>query len=149
MTRHLAQLNVGRLVAPVGAPRVAELIDDLPANNAVADDAPGFVWRLVGDNGADALDVDGGFGDGVFVNLSTWESVEQLRAFAYRSKHLEYLRRRREWFEILGDVYEANWWVPRGHRPSVAEARDRLAMLREHGSTAEAFRLRDADRWSG
>ena len=49
------------------------------------------------------------------------------------------MRRRREWFERFERVYVALWWVPAGHRPSVAEAGDRLAHLEAHGSTAHAF----------
>ncbi len=34
------------------------------------------------------------------------------------------------------------WWVPRGHRPSVAEAESRLLHLRTHGPAPYAFTLR-------
>jgi len=34
------------------------------------------------------------------------------------------------------------WWVPSGHRPTVAEAESRLLHLREHGPTERAFTLR-------
>lgn len=34
------------------------------------------------------------------------------------------------------------WWVPAGHRPTVAEAEARLLHLREHGPTPYAFTLR-------
>jgi hypothetical protein len=33
----------------------------------------------------------------------------------------------------------ALWWVPVGHTPSVADAEERLAYLREHGPTRFAF----------
>lgn len=34
------------------------------------------------------------------------------------------------------------WWVPAGHRPSVAEAESRLLHLRGHGPTPYALTLR-------
>ena len=36
------------------------------------------------------------------------------------------------------------WWVPAGHRPSVQEAAERLALLREQGASAQAFSFRQA-----
>ncbi len=141
-TWHLAQLNIGRLVAPEGDPRVADFFAALDRINALADAAPGFVWRLVDEDGKDATGLRP-WGDGILVNLSTWRSVEALRTYVFRSAHLDLLRRRREWFLPFGDVHEVSWWVPAGHRPSIDEARKRLDLLREHGSTAEAFRLRE------
>ena len=122
MTQHLAQLNLARLVAPLDDPRLADFMAGLPKINAVADTAPGFVWRLVDDDGGDATSLRP-FGDDVIVNLTVWQ--------------------RREWFVPFGDVYAVNWWVPAGHRPSVFEARERLERLREHGSTPSAFTLRE------
>jgi hypothetical protein len=36
----------------------------------------------------------------------------------------------------------ALWWVPAGHRPTVAEAESRLLHLRTNGPTPYAFTLR-------
>jgi uncharacterized protein DUF3291 len=73
------------------------------------------------------------------VNMSVWTWLEALRDFVYRSHHRDVMRRRREWFERLGDAYVVLWWVPTGHRPSVAEAQQRLLALRANGPTAGAF----------
>jgi hypothetical protein len=137
---HLAQLNIGRLVAPEGDPRVADFFADLDRINALADAAPGFQWRLVDDDGRDATGLRP-FGDDTIVNLSVWASVETLYAFTYRSAHLDLLRRRREWFRPLGAPHAVYWWIPAGTRPTVEEAVDRLTRLREHGPTPEAFLL--------
>jgi hypothetical protein len=48
------------------------------------------------------------------------------------------MRRRREWFNRIV-VHMALWWVPGGHRPSVAEAEERLEHLRHYGPTPYAF----------
>jgi hypothetical protein len=140
----LAQVNVGRLVAPLDSPPLADFVAGLEPVNAVADRAPGFVWRLQTEDGdATALrvfeqDAEGADG-GILINMSVWETVEDLAAFVYGEAHLAVLRRRREWFERLADVYAALWWVPRGHIPAITEAEDRVKYLRAHGPTPHAF----------
>jgi hypothetical protein len=140
----VAQVNIGRLVAPLDSPRLADFAAGLDPVNAVADSAPGFVWRLQTEDGdATALrafeqDAEGADG-GILINMSVWETVEDLAAFVYGEAHLAVLRRRREWFERLTDVYAALWWVPRGHVPAITEAEDRVKHLRAHGPTPHAF----------
>ena len=146
--RHvLAQVNIGRLVAPLDSPRLADFVAGLDPVNAVADAAPGFVWRLQTEDGdATAIrafehDAEGADG-GILINMSVWESVETLAAFVYGDAHRAVLRRRREWFEQLTDVYAAAWWIPRGHIPTVTEAEERVKHLRRHGPTPYAFTLK-------
>ena len=142
MRQHdLAQLNVGRLKAATDSPIVAEFMEALDAVNALADDSPGFVWRFQTDEGnatAERPFPD----DMILVNLSTWESLEALSDYVYRTVHAEYLRRRREWFERLDEVGIALWWVPAGHQPSVDEALERLEHLKANGPSAHAFTFR-------
>jgi Domain of unknown function (DUF3291) len=138
---HLAQLNVGHLVASEGDPQVAGFFAELDRINAIADVAPGFVWRLVDEDGDDATGLRL-FDDQTLVNLSVWETVETLYAFTYRSAHLELLRRRREWFRPLTDALAVLWWIPAGTIPTLDEAGRRLEVLRAQGPTAEAFTLR-------
>jgi heme-degrading monooxygenase HmoA len=143
----LAQVNVGRLVARADSPLIADFMAALDAVNAVADAAPGFVWRLQTEDGnATAVrgferDADGAPG-GMIINLSVWESVEALAAYAYGDAHRAVLRRRREWFLPMRDAYLALWWIPRGHIPTVGEAEDRVRHLRAHGPTGQAFTLK-------
>lgn len=139
---HLAQVNVGRLRAPVDAPEIAGFVAMLDPINALADAAAGFVWRLQTEDGnATAVRPDDE-DPLIAINLSVWESIESLADFVYRSAHTDVMRRRREWFERI-DVYTTMWWVPAGHRPTVAEAMERLDHLRAHGPTAEAFTFRN------
>jgi hypothetical protein len=139
---HLAQINVGRLRAPVGDPMIRDFKDNLDRINAIADGAPGFVWRLTG-GGNDATDIRPDAADPLMaVNMSVWESVAALGAFVYRSDHLPVMRRRAEWFEKM-ELFMALWWVPAGHRPTVEEGLARLDTLRRLGPTAQAFTFRD------
>jgi hypothetical protein len=141
-SHHLAQLNIARPKAPLTDPSMAGFVDDLPRLNAVADAAPGFVWRLQGEGEADATSLRP-YGPDIMVNLSVWTSVEALRAYVYRSGHLETLRRRQEWFHHHGlDQHLVLWWIPAGTRPTEQDAWERLERLRRDGPTPHAFTLR-------
>ena len=135
---HLAQVNIARARGEMTDPVMAEFVANLPAINALADDSPGFVWRLQTEDG-DATAVRPYDDRGILINLSVWQDLPALRAYVYRSAHAGIMRRRREWFERFDRVYVALWWVPVGHRPTVAEAVERLAHLEAHGPTARAF----------
>ncbi|MFF4796018.1 DUF3291 domain-containing protein [Streptomyces sp. NPDC001276] len=137
----LAQVNIARLKAPLDSPQLKDFVDALDPVNADADAAPGFVWRLQSESG-DATDVPV-FGDEwLIVNMSVWRDTDALTAFMYQGRHREMLSRRREWFERLVEAVTTLWWVPAGHRPTVAEAEERLLHLRAHGPTPYAFTLR-------
>ena len=139
-TFHLAEVNVGRLKAPIDHPMIKDFADNLDRINALAEGSPGFVWRLKGD-GNNATDLAIG-GDPLFIpNLSVWEDIPSLGAYVYRSGHVEIMRRRREWFEHM-DVFMVLWWVPAGHRPTIDEAKERLALLEALGPTDRAFTFR-------
>jgi len=135
---HLAQLNVALGKDVVDALEMADFVANLDRVNALADTAPGFVWRLQDESG-DATSIRAYDDERMIVNLSVWESVEALWGFVYDSGHLEVMRRRREWFERLPTAYLVLWWVPVGHVPTVREAIARLDHLQEHGPTFRAF----------
>lgn len=137
----LAQVNVARLRAPLDAPELADFVAGLDPVNALADAAPGFVWRLQTDEG-DATSIRAFDDDMIIVNMSVWDSLEALRDFVYRSDHRTFLARRREWFERMDAPIVALWWVPAGHRPTVTEAKERLDALDRLGPTPEAFTFR-------
>jgi hypothetical protein len=136
---HLAQVNVGRLRAPVGDPMIAGFVASLDPINALADSAPGFVWRLQTEDGNATAIRPVADDELVAINLSLWESVEALADFVYRSEHASIMHRRREWFERFSGAYLALWWVPAGTIPTVTEAMGRVAHLQRHGSTPTAF----------
>jgi Domain of unknown function (DUF3291) len=138
---HLAQLNVGRMLAPVESPMIAGFVAELEPINAIADAAPGFVWRLQTDAG-DATAIRPTEDDLFLINLSVWESLDALRLFTYDTAHVAVLRRRRAWFERLATAHLVLWWVAAGHVPSVEEALDRLDRLRRDGPTPAAFTFR-------
>ena len=138
MSYQLAQVNVARLRAPIDDPLIADFVAALAPINALAERSPGFVWRLTGD-GNDATSLRVFDNDAIIVNLSVWESVESLYAFAHDSEHVAFFRRRREWFERMSTPAVAMWWVPSGHIPTTEEARAKLEHLERHGPTPQAF----------
>ncbi len=133
----LAQLNIARMVAPIDSPVLKNFVDNLDRINALAEASPGYVWRLQTDDGdATALRP---FGEEYLVNLSVWKDVESLHKYVYRTAHAKIMSRRKEWFSRMREAYTVLWWVPTGHRPTVAEAKAKLQMLRDNGPTADAF----------
>jgi heme-degrading monooxygenase HmoA len=135
---HLAQVNIARMLAPLEDNLMAGFVARLDEINALADAAPGFVWRLqTGEGNATYLRPYDD--DRILFNLSVWDSLDALRAFVYRSNHAAVMRRRLQWFERPDQMHVALWWVPAGHIPGVEEAKAKLETLRAHGATVEAF----------
>jgi len=138
MLHHLAQINIGRLVAPVDDPRIAGFVAQLESVNALAEHAEGFVWRLQSASG-NATDISYNHDPLVIVNMSVWESIEALRDYVYRSMHVEVLRDRAKWFEKPAKPHYCLWWVPAGHVPTVAEGRERMEHYQQCGATEFSF----------
>ena len=139
---HLAQLNIGHAKAPMDSPSMADFVNNLDRINALADEAPGFVWRLQSEDG-NVLDFRI-FDDNTLVNMSVWEDVESLKEYTYKSAHVEIMRRRKEWFSRLREAYTVLWWIPAGHIPTIEEAAEKLELLRANGPSAEAFTFKQA-----
>ena len=121
---------------------MADFVANLDRINALAEQSPGYVWRLQTEEGnATAISP---FDDNTIVNLSVWEDVASLNHYVYKTAHVEIMKRRKEWFERMKEQHMVLWWVPRGHVPSVEEALQRLYHLREQGPTRHAFSFRHA-----
>jgi hypothetical protein len=138
----LAQLNIARARAPLDEPAMDGFVSRLAEINALGEASPGFVWRLTDASGGDATGIRAYDDPLIIVNLTVWAGIDELFAFAYRTRHVELFRARHDWFVPLGSPSLVLWWVPAGHRPTIAEARERLDHLAEHGSTAHAFSLK-------
>ncbi len=138
---HLAEVNIARLREPLDSPLLADFVAALGPINALADASPGFVWRLQTDDG-DATGLRPFDDDQMIVNLTTWQSFEALGDYVYHSDHTGVMRQRRRWFEQLREMHMVLWWVPAGHRPTVAEAEERLHHLHAHGPSPRAFTFR-------
>jgi hypothetical protein len=141
-TYHLAQVNIGRLQAPLEDPIMEGFRNALDPINALADRSPGFVWRLQTEDGNATAIRPYGNNNLIAINMSVWESLPALQQFVYKSRHVETLRGRHQWFEPIDGPILALWWIPAGHVPTVAEAVQRLEHLKTHGPSRHAFTFR-------
>jgi hypothetical protein len=139
----LAQLNIGIIKGPMESPVMAEFAANLDRINAVAESSHGFVWRLQTQEG-DATAIRPFENENMLVNMSVWQDLESLSAYVYNSAHVELMRRRRQWFERMNEAFLVLWWVPKDHRPTIAEATHKLELLRTQGPTQDAFSFRTA-----
>ena len=136
---HLAQINIGRLLAPEGDPQVQPFFDALERVNALAEASPGFVWRLKDEEGPGATNIQATADPLLIVNMSVWTDADALFAFVYRSAHTPVMARRREYFERFEGAFQALWWIPAGGAPTVNDGLSRLWHLDRFGPTAHAF----------
>jgi len=150
--KHLAQFNLGRLVAPVGDPRVAEFMGAIDRINGLGRRMPGFVWMMEGSGGPDTGITGAKIGGDpqMVPNLSVWEGPQALEKFVFNTLHRQFYERRAEWFEVLGEMHLVMWWIEPGHEPDLDEALSRLEHLRASGDSDHAFgwaHLKDATLW--
>jgi hypothetical protein len=138
---HLAELNVARVRAPLDDPTMADFVDNLERVNALAEASPGFVWRLQTEAG-NATDIHAFADPAILLNLSVWASLDDLRAYVYRSDHTDFLKRRREWFVPIEGPATVLWWVSAGTLPSVEDALARRERVLLDGATPHAFTFR-------
>ena len=138
---HLAELNIGRLLAATDDPLVAEFMENLDRINGMGKRMPGFVWMMEGSGEPGTGNTDAKIeGDPQFVsNLTVWESVETLEQFVWNTVHRQFYEHREKWFEVLGGMHFVMWWVPVGHEPTLDEALARLRHLEEQGDSDHAF----------
>ena len=149
---HLAELNIGRLLAPTDDPQVAEFMANLDRINGLGKRMPGFVWMMEGSGepgtGNTEAKIDG---DPQFVsNLTVWEDAPSLEKFVWGTIHKQFYERRQEWFEVLGEMHFVMWWAPVGTEPSLDEALERLEHRKTHGDSDHAFGwdyLKDSTMW--
>jgi hypothetical protein len=99
MDFQLAPLNIGRLLHPPGHPQIREFVDGLDHTNALADQRPGFVWRLRRSRDPFML-----------VNMSVWKSAEDLKQFVCPIPNLEEARQRLGSYRDCGAPPHAFWF---------------------------------------
>ena len=134
---HLAQINIAKAVSSMDSELMKGFVDRLDEINHLADRSPGFVWRLKaeGDNATTSAYED----PSIIVNLSVWGDLESLKNFTYKSVYIELLKAKKQWFHKPAEAHQALWWIPHGHKPTVAEGKERLRHLQEHGATDYSF----------
>jgi hypothetical protein len=137
MSYHLVHFNLAIAREPLDHPSMVGFTSRLGEVNRLAETSPGFVWTPADGEAGDAVET---FGHPlVLANISTWQSLEDLRRFVYDGPHGVALKQRREWFEPVAGPAYVLWWAPGGSRPNWVEAKERLQHLQQHGETPRAF----------
>ncbi len=135
---HLAQINIAKARGTRDSEVMQGFMARLDEINAIADKSEGFVWRLQTEEG-DATAIQAFDDPLLLVNVSVWTDLDALKAFVYKSIHVELLQDREAWFEKMLESHQALWWVPAGHLPSVEEAKEKLEYLQANGPSEVAF----------
>jgi len=135
---HLAQLNIATIRFDLESPEMADFVNNLAPINAIAENSEGFVWRLK-DEAGDATNIEVESNPDIIVNMSVWEDIESLKNFMFKTHHIDFLKRKKEWFVPMTQASYVLWWVPAGHIPTLQEAMEKLEHLRVHGETPKAF----------
>lgn len=134
MKPQLAHINIAKFVLPANHQQNAEFMAGIEYINGLAERSEGFVWRLK--DGSE----DGIFGDEKIVaTVSVWESVEALKAFSYHSDHVNFFRKRANWFERLDKANYALWWIKNKNFPTALAAKEKLEYLWANGSSEAVF----------
>jgi Domain of unknown function (DUF3291) len=139
LRRHLAEVNIGRVLGGPDDPRMADFFDNLARINALAERMPGFVWRLKDETGDSAMALHWPGDPTMNVNMSVWESSEALGRFVFQTVHRNIYARKHDFFEPPDRPMFVLWWVEPGHIPTLAEAKARLDHYRAHGPSDYAF----------
>lgn len=135
---NIAQINIARMSASsLEDPVMKEFVENLDPINALAEESPGFVWRLKEDGG-NATSISFNGDNRIIVNMSVWKTLDDLRAFTYKGNHREIMAKRKLWFESM-KFYMALWYVPKFSFPSIEDARFRLQYLETNGPSPLAF----------
>lgn len=138
MKYQLAQINIARAVAEMDSEEMSGFVARLDEINGLADQAPGFVWRLQSEEG-DATAIREFDDPLILVNMSVWQNVESLKDFVYKSMHVELIRDRDAWFSKMTSAHQALWWVPEGHQPTIEEGKAKLELLDQQGPSTQVF----------
>ena len=134
---HLAELNIGKFKHATSDPRMADFMNNLDRVNALAERSEGFVWRLKSDGSNNATDLR--VGDDYAVNMSVWETPAALENYVFKTVHVQFYKRKQEFFDLMEKPHMVFWWIPEGHTPSLSEAMDRLEDYEKNGASKRAF----------
>ena len=137
----LAQVNIAKMLAPFEDPIMSDFVNNIERINGIAEVSPGFIWSLKDEDKTNGVDVFKE--ESLLINISVWIDVESLFQFTYHSDHVEVFKRHKEWFSKLKMIYMALWYIPKGHRPTLEEAKHRLDYLNTNGSTPYAFTFKN------
>ncbi len=117
----------------------SEFINNRDQLNRLGEKSKGFIWHLIVDHAInhEIIQLD----DDAYtpVNLSVWDTIDDLYDYVYKTTHGEMLLRKADWLAKMQQMRTAIWYVAPDHLPSIKEACERMAMLQKEGETPLAF----------
>ena len=138
MRFHLAQANIALMKYGLDQPNMAEFVVNLDHINLLAESSSGFLWRIQSEK-SKAIHTNPVEDEKILFNMSVWESLEQLRQYVYYTQHVDFIKNKKIWFDLLSEQHLVLWWVTAGHLPTGDDAKSRLKTIQEKGSGAEGF----------
>lgn len=140
--KYLAQYNIIRLKDELDSPIIKEFKDFLGPVNLLAEESKGFVWRLKDEGGESATDLETPYDDKlIFVNMSVWENYEFLSEYTYKTVHSYFLKSRKKWSNEIEGHKAVMWYIDKNHIPTISEAKEKLDLLNQNGSSPKAFSM--------
>ncbi len=134
----LAQINIAKLLAPIDSPLLEDFVNDLDRINQIAEKSNGFVWRLQDESG-NATGINPFDEESSIINISVWESIDELKNFVYNSGHLDVFMKRAKWFKKMKTPHMALWWIKSDELPTALDGKNKLLQLEVNGDTQESF----------
>ena len=134
----IAQMNWGRLKYPLQDKRMSEFTDSLHNVYILAENHPGFIWRI-SESESELQLYDLGFDNLISSTVSVWNNIESLKDYTYNSLHGVYLKRSSEWFEKIDGPQLVIWNCEKDAQPNFKDSFDRLENLKNKGPTDYAY----------
>ena len=128
----VAQVNIARMKDRIDSDLMSEFVNNLDRINSLAEDQKGFVWRLK-DEENNATSIQVYEDEYIIINMSVWDSVDDLFHFVYNTAHAQFVKRGSGWFHRMEDMHMAIWKISPDHIPTAHEAKEKLEYLRVHG----------------
>ncbi|MEW7277378.1 DUF3291 domain-containing protein [Aquimarina sp. 2201CG1-2-11] len=143
-TYHLAQFNIIKLKDKLDSPMIKEFKSFLAPVNLLAEESPGFIWRLKDTDGQSATNIETPYKDDlIFINLSVWDNLQNLESYIYHTVHSYFLKNRNKWGVNMKENQSVLWWIPKGEKPTAFQGKERLDLLNKIGPSANAFSFRE------
>ena len=98
-------MNIARALGERDDPVMQAFVARIDEINALADEAPGFVWRLQDEEG-DAINIRVFDDPLLLVNMSVWDSLDALKDYVYQSMHVELMKNRKAWFDRMEQMHQ-------------------------------------------
>ena len=83
----------------------------------------------------------------IIFNMTVWETFEDLKRFVFNQVHGAMMQDRDKWIDRLPTQVSVMWWVKAGERPTIAEAREKIALINRIGPSALAFDFKSYFGW--